>query len=416
MGAPESPRATRRQRGTPSERAAALVPEFARRAVINDRDNRLPLENIADLHAAGLLGLTVPASAGGFGGGLADAVAVVSTVSRGDASTALLLSLHYQWQAAIARSPRWPAHLRHAIGHEAATEPALINALRVEPELGTPVRGGLPATRARRVDGGWRISGRKVYSTGAALLRHAVVWAAAEVDGALLTGYFLLPMSAAGITLVPTWDHLGMRATVSDDVILDEVFVPADHAVDLRPPEAWAAPDALIASWNPVLIAAAYAGIPEAARDWLVGWLNGRAPSNLGAPLSSLYRFQTVVGEIEGLIAVNRRLLTHFALEFDAADQDGLDELPQAEDRRTDPGSGLDTRLLPPADAGLVKHAVTGNAIRALELAVEAAGNPALMRANPLERLHRDVLCSRIHSPQNDMILTQAGRLALGLC
>ncbi|THF65287.1 acyl-CoA dehydrogenase family protein [Pseudothauera rhizosphaerae] len=381
---------------TPAARAAALVETFAGRAAANDRDNRLPLENIADLHAAGLLGLTVPKSEGGLGGGLADALAVITTVSRGDASTALLLSLHYQWHALIAASTRWPAALRARVGR-VAVDGGLINALRVEPELGTPVRGGLPATRARRADGGWRLSGRKIYSTGAALLHHAVVWAAADAEdgGEPLLGYFLLPMDAAGIGIVPTWDHLGMRATVSDDVVLDDVRVPADHAVDLRPAAEWAAPDPLIATWNPVLISAAYAGIPEAARDWLVQWLNGRTPTNLGAPLSSLYRFQQVVGEIEALIAVNRRLLQHAAADFDAGR----------------PGDPVRASI----EAGFVKQAVTGNAIRAVELAVEAAGNPALMRANPLERLHRDVLCSRIHSPQNDMILIQAGRAALGL-
>lgn len=380
---------------SPAARAAALVERFAGRAAANDRDNRLPLENIADLHAAGLLGLTVPVSEGGLGGGLADALGVVATVSRGDASTALLVSLHYQWHALIAASPRWPAALRQRVGRQAAVDGGLINALRVEPELGTPVRGGLPATRARRVDRGWRISGRKLYSTGAALLHHAVVWAAADADdgGEPLLGYFLLPMDAPGINIVPTWDHLGMRATVSDDVVLEDVWVPADHAVDLRPAADWAAPDPVIGVWNPILIAAAYAGIPEAARDWLVQWLNGRAPTNLGAPLSSLYRFQQVVGEIEALIAINRRLLQHAAAELGAGGGAGR--------------AGI--------EAGIVKYAVTGNAIRAVELALEAAGNPALMRANPLERLYRDVLCSRIHSPQNDMILTHAGRAALGL-
>lgn len=380
---------------SPAARAAALVGRFSQRAATNDRESRLPADNIADLHRAGLLGLTVPVSEGGHGAGLADALAVVTTVSRGDAATALMLCLHYQWHASIGRSTRWPAAQRQRIGRQAATEAALLNALRVEPELGTPLRGGVPATRARRVDGGWRISGRKCYSTGAALLRQAVVWAASDEADSPRTGYFLVPMDAPGIHIESTWDHLGMRATASDDVVLDEVFVPADHAVDLRPPAEWREPDPVIGVWNPVLVAAAYAGIPEAARDWLVDWLNTRAPSNLGAPLASLYRFQTVVGEVQALIAQNRRLLAHYAAEVDAGAA----------------GGGHAGQAL--IDAGLVKYAVTGNAIRALELMVEAAGNPALARGNPLERLYRDVLCSRIHTPQNDMILVQAGQAAL---
>jgi alkylation response protein AidB-like acyl-CoA dehydrogenase len=68
-----------------------------------------------------------------------------------------------------------------------------------------------------------------------------------------------------------------------------------------------------------------------------------------------------------------------------------------------------------PDQASLVKLTVTDNAIAAVGLAMELVGNPGLSRANPLERHHRDVLCSRVHSPQNDTILLAAGRQALGL-
>ncbi|MNP85306.1 hypothetical protein D3C76_1849890 [compost metagenome] len=56
---------------------------------------------------------------------------------------------------------------------------------------------------------------------------------------------------------------------------------------------------------------------------------------------------------------------------------------------------------------------VSRNAIQAVELAIEAAGNPGLSRRNPLERHYRDVLCSRIHTPQDDAVLGQVGRAAL---
>ena len=67
------------------------------------------------------------------------------------------------------------------------------------------------------------------------------------------------------------------------------------------------------------------------------------------------------------------------------------------------------------ADSGLLKFTVTGNAIRAVELALQLAGNHGLSRSNPLERHYRDVLCSRIHTPQNDSILVAAGKHHLGL-
>ena len=63
-------------------------------------------------------------------------------------------------------------------------------------------------------------------------------------------------------------------------------------------------------------------------------------------------------------------------------------------------------------ESGLVKMTVTTNAIAAVERAVELIGNPGLSRANQIERHLRDVLCSRIHTPQNDSILLAAGRAA----
>ena len=73
--------------------------------------------------------------------------------------------------------PSWPDALYRDALAESAERPVLINALRVEPELGTPARGGLPATTARRTDDGWSLTGRKIFSTGAEGLTWMNVWA-----------------------------------------------------------------------------------------------------------------------------------------------------------------------------------------------------------------------------------------------
>jgi len=73
----------------------------------------------------------------------------------------------------------------------------------------------------------------------------------------------------------------------------------------------------------------------------------------------------------------------------------------------------VDRKAYPPArDSNLVKYLVTKNAIEAVERAIELSGNPGLSRTNPLERHYRDVICSRVHTPQNDVILASAGRSA----
>jgi alkylation response protein AidB-like acyl-CoA dehydrogenase len=111
----------------------------------------------------------------------------------------------------------------------------------------------------------------------------------------------------------------------------------------------------------------------------------------LGASLATLPNVQSAVGAIESRLAVNARLLASAAAEVDRGGQVSVGEL------------------------GLIKRAVTGHAVEAVEAALALTGNHGLSRRNPLERHYRDVLCSRIHTPQDDAVLATAGRVALGL-
>ncbi len=371
------------------ERAAeTLGAAFSQSAAAHDRSGAFPVENVASLHEAGLLALTVPRALGGGGGGLADSARVVGAIARGEPATALVLAMQLMQHALLARTRTWPPGVYEMVARGAAQDGSLINALRVEPELGTPARGGLPATIAHRTADGWRLSGHKVFATGVPVLTWMLVWARTE-DEQPLTGNFLVPTRASGVSVVETWDQLGMRATASHDVVLDRVSIPPDHAVDLR--REWPAPDAVQAAWNAVVIGSLYLGVAAAARDWLVGWLHARRPSNLGAPLATLPRMQTEVGAIDGLLGTARRLLRSTAAAIDA----GAPDAPTA------------------AEAGLLKWTATTNAIEAVQRAVALTGNPGLSRANPLERHLRDVLCGRVHTPQEDAALLAAGRAAL---
>lgn len=372
---------------TPS--VAALAAEFAVTAAEHDRTAAFPFANFARLHEAGLLALTVPLHLGGNGAGLDEAMRVVGTIATGEPSTALVLAMQFIQHAMIARSHRFPRHLAERLGREATAAVSLINALRVEPELGTPARGGLPATTATRTAHGWRLAGHKIYATGAPVLAWYLVWARTD-EAEPHVGHFLVRAGLPGIRVVESWDHLGMRATGSHDIVFDGVEIPADHAVDICKPGDWAVEPEPWA-WNTLLIAALYDGIARAAQAWLRDFLERRRPSALGAPLSSLPRIQSVVGESEGWLAVNARLLASAAADVD--------------------------RGRPPsvAELGLLKRTITGNAVQVVEAALTLTGNHGLSRRNPLERHHRDVLCSRIHTPQDDSVLLAAGRWVLGL-
>jgi alkylation response protein AidB-like acyl-CoA dehydrogenase len=368
-----------------AERLSAV---FAQSAEDHDRSGSFPVANLEALRQAGLLALTVPRALGGGGAGLACSAGVVAAIARGEPATALILAMQLMQHALLARIQNWPPSVYHRVARSAVQDGALINALRVEPDLGTPARGGLPATLARRTERGWSLTGHKIFATGAPVLTWMLVWARTE-DDPPLTGNFLIPAHADGVSIVKTWDHLGMRATESHDVVLRDVSIPHDYAIDLR--AEWPVADATQAAWNAVVIGSLYQGIASAARDWLVGWLHARKPSNLGASLATLPRMQTEVGAIDGLLGSAQRLLRSVA----AAADGNLPDAPTA------------------AEAGLLKRMATANAIEAVQLALAVTGNAGLSRKNPLERHLRDVLCGRVHTPQDDAALLAAGRAAL---
>ncbi len=378
--------------GQAVERARELGAEFAATAAEVDRTAGFPHANFERLREAGLLALTVRREWGGDGLGIATACRVVDEIARGEPSTALVLGMQYIHHGAPAMHGTWRRDGHERLSRDGVERGSLLNVMRVEPELGTPARGGMPATTATRTADGWRLSGHKLYATGSPILEYFVTWARTAEDEPRV-GWFAVPRGAPGISIVETWDHLGMRATGSHDLLLEDVPIPDEFALDLRPAQAWMPPDPATGTWNNLVLAALYCGIPKAAKAWLTNYLHERKPSNLGASLATLPRMQSVMGEIEALLWTNDRLIYGLAEEADRG--------------------GCSPKLA--GQTSLAKYVATNNAVKAIDLAMGLIGNPGLARANPLERHHRDVLCSRIHVPQDDMVTLMAGKAALGL-
>jgi alkylation response protein AidB-like acyl-CoA dehydrogenase len=374
----------------PIEAARVLAPGFAARAAAHDRDGSFPFDNFPQLADAGLLALTVPAPLGGGGAAAGEAARVINVIGQADPSTALVLAMHYVQHLVMATSDRYPAALARKLARESVEGVALINALRVEPDLGSPSRGGLPATIARRTAAGWRLSGHKIYSTGAPLLKWYVVWVRTD-EPEVRVGPLLVAANSPGIRIVETWDHIGLRASGSHDVLFDDVPVPPDHEIDLRRPADWQAVDPFHLAIHGLFIAAIYDGVARAAQDWVKDFVVRRVPSNLGAALATLPRVQEAIGDGEIKLAINKRLIDSFAVDIDT-------------------GTPLD-----PGEAAILKLAVTNNAVAIVEGALALAGNHGLSRSNPLERHYRDVLCGRVHTPQDDSTRVAAGRAALSL-
>ena len=385
--------------------ARSVASGLAERADEYDRLARYPKESIDELWHSGLWALSIPEEFGGIGASLADASEVAKIVGGADASVALI----YLWHVAQLRMANayWPEQWRDRMNADAPLGP-VANALRVEPELGTPTRGGVPATKAVRAlapDGlpAWRLNGTKIFSTGSNGLQWMGVWAATteEDEGGVQVGTFLVPKGTPGVEIVEgSWNHLGIRASASHDVQFHDVLIPIDNVVGLTPftgvDAAFSRPDpAGTTAWVSVIEASINIGVVKAARDFFVRFLNERAPTNLGAPLATLDRFQQAVGEIELAIYENETLVANIARRGD--------EL----------AAGADAAPIGRSELGLVKVATSRNAVRAIELAISLIGNPGLSANDPLQRHYRDALCSRAHTPQADMVLGGTGKAAL---
>jgi alkylation response protein AidB-like acyl-CoA dehydrogenase len=386
-----------------ADRVAAHI---APRAAEHDRAGDFAHENVAALWDAGLGALTLPVTLGGTGADLRTSTEAVARVGAADPSTALVWVMHLlQLRSLGAPGGGWPGALRDEVVADVLAGPALLNALRVEPDLGTPARGGVPATRAVRATDGagrpaWRLTGHKVFSTGSVGLRWLAVWASADgpagpADGASvpLAGTFLVRADAPGVEIRETWDHLGLRASASHDVLLHDVLIPEHHAVALGP-VGGDSPlrQGTFAAWTTALLTAVYVGVGRASRDALRAYLHDRVPSNLGAPLATVPRLGVEAGEVEAALLVAETLVAGLARDVDAG------------------GPAADAAA---ARSGLVKTVVTRSVVELTRRAVAAVGNAGLTRHHPLERHHRNALCGPVHTPQDDTVLLAAGRAAL---
>ncbi|SIR35531.1 Acyl-CoA dehydrogenase [Rhizobium sp. RU35A] len=347
-----------------------------------DRSGAFPWAGIRAVHAGGLLESTVAKRYGGRGASLLDTAHILAALGRGDPSVALITAMTLFNHLAQASRNHWPEDLYLSLLAEAKERPLLLNAARVEPELGSPARGGLPATRARRTASGWSISGRKRFVTGAHGLTHFLVWAHTD-EAPTRVGTFVVPNGLPGIRIIENWDSLGMRASGSHDVEYEDVEIPLQNVVDLTGTEV-AQQDNRGHAAMTLALTSLYLGVAEAAQAAFSRFAHERVPTNLGHPIARTERFVTLSGEIDLLIGGARQLIFD-ALSTGQADAERL----------------VRARLL------------AGRQLRdAVQLAVRGLGNPGLGAELGLERHFRDIQAVLVHAPQEDTAISLLGRAA----
>src|SRR3954469_17740532 len=210
-----------------------MLARFAKRAPQYDRDNMFFSDDFEELRQAGYLRLAVPAELGGADLSLAGVAQQQRRLGYYAAPTALAINMHLYWTGIAAdlwrrgdKSLRWLL--------EAAAAGEVFAAGHAESGNDIPVL--LSTTRAERVEGGYRFTGRKSFGS------LTPVWTYMGIHGidasnpsAPMIVHGFMPRNTEGYRVEPTWDVMGMRATQSDDTVLDGTFVPDRYISRLVP-------------------------------------------------------------------------------------------------------------------------------------------------------------------------------------
>jgi alkylation response protein AidB-like acyl-CoA dehydrogenase len=374
------------------QRARRLAEDFAIRAAEHDRAATDPVENYAALRRAGFYGLNVPTELGGAGIGLLGWSLAAEELAQGCASTALSFNMHLSVVGPVMESPLVPRATKERLAKMVVQEGKLIGGNFSEPTtsglVGTPV----PLTRARRVDGGYCITGRKAFASMIAAADYVMVMAypdeATSPTAAML---LLVPPDAPGRRVEKVWDTLGMRATRSDSLVLDDCRVPADallvRADDILPFRRDGA------NWFWGSYTAVYLGIGVAAYRAITAIVRDRTPPGFTQSLAYHPDVRRQVGEMSVDLEA-ARLLTHHAAWL--SDTQGP---------------------TPPTLSALyrAKYFVGEAVTRITRTAMTLGGAHALFKTSPLERYFRDAAVAPVQFPPRDFCLSTLGMFELGL-
>jgi alkylation response protein AidB-like acyl-CoA dehydrogenase len=369
-----------------------MLRAFAERCGRYDRENRFFQEDFDDLKRAGYLTMAVPKELGGRGMNLAQVAREQRRLGYYAPATALGINMHIYWVGLVAdlwrngdRSAEWL--LKEAMAGE------VFNAGHAE--RGNDIPGLLSTSTAERVDGGFRFSGHKMFCSLAPVwTRYGLHAMWADADGGPKIVHAFLPRSHDGYRIVETWDTLGMRATKSDDVVLDGAFVP-DKYIARIVPAGQVDPFVLgIFAWGLTGFANIYYGIARRAIDLAVAGI--RTKTSLAVSRSMAYH-----PEIQHAVA-------EMALALDPIE-------PHIEKLAEDWSAGVDHGGSWPAKIVSAKYHAVEACWRIVDRAMEVSGGAGMFRANELERLFRDARCGRFHPANTFLVHEIVGKTALGI-
>jgi len=364
------------------------------RAPIYDQENRFFQEDFDALKEAGYLRLAVPKELGGLGMRLAEACRHQRELGYYSAPTALGINMHQYWVGVAAdlwhagdRSLEWM--LREA------AQGAVFAAGHAESGNDVPLL--YSTTKAVREDGGYRFFGRKSFGSLSPVWTYLGLHGVDDSDpGAPKIVHAFMPRETKGWSVKQTWDVLGMRATKSEDTILDGAFVP-DRYVGRVVKVGGAGVDPFILSifaWGPVGMANVYYGLARRALDLTVESMKRKTSVAMSRPLAYHAEVQHGISEM--------------VLELESIGPQ-LDRVTEDWVNGVDHGVGWVIKLLS------AKYNATEASFRVVDTALDLAGGFGIFRASGLERLFRDARLGRMHPGNSALTHEFVAKITLGI-
>lgn len=369
-----------------------LLSRFAGRVAGYDRDNRFFHEDFAELKQAGYLTIAVPKEMGGGGLNLAQVARAQRELAYHAPATALGINMHVYWTGIAADLWRMGDKSLEWILKEAMAGEVFAAG---HAERGNDIPALLSTTKAEKVPGGFRFTGHKMFGSLAPVwTRYGLhgLWAEAEGGPKVVHGF--LPRDAQGYRIVETWDTLGMRATRSDDVVLDGAFVPDKYIARMLP--AGGADVFIVAlfAWALLGFGNIYYGMARRACDLAIPAVKNK--TSMAVTRSMAYH-----PEIQHAVA-------RMMLAYDPVG-------PHLEQVAQDWSTGVDHGLAWPAKIVSAKHHAVEACWKIVDLAMEISGGAGMFKTSELERLFRDARCGRFH-PANPMLTHEiVAKTALGI-
>jgi alkylation response protein AidB-like acyl-CoA dehydrogenase len=371
-----------------------LLARCAERAPIYDRENRFFDEDFAELRDVGYLRLNVPKELGGLGLLLPEVCREQRRLAYHAHATALAVNMHLYWTGVAA--DLWRAG-------DTSLEWMLKGAVNGEvfaaghAESGNDMPLLLSTTKAERVDGGYRFTGHKSFGS------LTPVWTYLGLHGMDTSNsaapkivHAFMPRASEGYSIKETWDTLGMRATRSDDTILEGAFVPDKYIG--RVVAAGAAGIDLfvlgIFAWAEPTFANIYYAIARRAFDWTIE--NVKKKTSLALSRSMAYH-----AEVQHSVA-------EMAMELDAIE-------PHIEKVAQDWANGVDHGAAWGAKLVGMKHRAVEGAWRVVDTAMDLAGGFGIFKAAGFERLFRDARLGRIHPANSALAHEFVAKTVLGI-